>query len=125
MSQFIRSNRCYHGRPEGACIQCGNFEDLESPVREFPQPPCIICNRELEPAFSGCETNQPYGATSFITHGHYGSTIFDPLDGSYLEINICDDCLAERVNKILIGYSGVKNIHKPLKPWSIGNRYHD
>lgn len=53
---------------------------------------CIVCNKQLESATPG-ETNQPYGGTTFTTRGHYGSTVFDPMDGSFLEINICDECL--------------------------------
>lgn len=40
-------------------------------------------------------TNHPYKATAFITRGHYGSTFFDPMDGSYIEINVCDECLVK------------------------------
>jgi hypothetical protein len=63
--------------------------------------PCVICHKRLDEAIPD-STNQPYKATTFMTHGHYGSTFFDPMDGSYLEINVCDECL-ERVkseNKI-------------------------
>lgn len=92
-SQFARSNRCYHGRPSGSCIPCADFQDIEADMREFPQLPCIICNKELEPVGRFTETNQPYGGTTFATHGHYGSTVFDPMDGTFLEINLCDKCL--------------------------------
>jgi hypothetical protein len=57
--------------------------------------PCIVCKAELDNASAD---NQPYGGLAFNTRGHYGSTIFDPLpsdedDGSWLVVNICDDCL--------------------------------
>lgn len=56
--------------------------------------PCIRCDKPLQNVdpewVSG---NQPYEGTAFHTHGHYGSTIFDPMDGTYLEINVCDECL--------------------------------
>ena len=57
--------------------------------------PCILCHRELENVFKDdiLDTNQPYKGTSFISRGHYGSTVFDPLDGSFIEINFCDECL--------------------------------
>jgi hypothetical protein len=29
----------------------------------------------------------------FTTHGHYGSTAFDPADRSALRISVCDKCL--------------------------------
>lgn len=60
-------------------------------------PPCLICGKQLEPVFSDAGTvNQPNDATAFWTAGHYGSGVFDPMDGSMLNINICDDCLRER-----------------------------
>jgi len=45
------------------------------------------------------EVNQPYSGTTFTSHGHYGSTIFDPMSGIFLELNICDDCLYEVAQK--------------------------
>lgn len=57
--------------------------------------PCIVCEKDLENAGIG-EFNQPYAGTTFKTYGHYGSTVFDPMDGSYLVINVCDACLVEK-----------------------------
>lgn len=56
--------------------------------------PCIICGKQLEPVMRDNDCNQPYGGTSFTSHGHYGSTVFDPMNvGGHLtlEINICDE----------------------------------
>jgi len=36
---------------------------------------------------------QPKDGLAFVTSGHYGSTYFDPMDGSWLEVAICDDCV--------------------------------
>lgn len=36
---------------------------------------------------------QPLDGLGFITLGHYGSTVFDPMDGSTWEIIVCDPCL--------------------------------
>lgn len=59
--------------------------------------PCLVCGRELKPIFSDISGHrQPDGATMFTTHGNYGSTVFDELDGTQLQINICDGCLKER-----------------------------
>lgn len=62
---------------------------------------CIACGAELKSALSedvqgmyGVD-NQPYAGTAFESHGHYGSMFFDPMDGSKIEINVCDDCLRE------------------------------
>lgn len=77
-------------------------------------PPCFCCGKESKnvgglPA--NVEINQPSEATTFetpstgfLTHGHYGSTVFDPMDPKvWLEINICDDCLVERQDRVLHG----------------------
>jgi hypothetical protein len=56
--------------------------------------PCLACGRVLYQVDRLADENQPYGGTEFRTHGHYGSTIYDPMDGHYLVINICDVCLA-------------------------------
>jgi hypothetical protein len=39
--------------------------------------------------------NQPNDGLSFTSFGAYGSSFFDPMDGTYLEVTICDPCLAE------------------------------
>lgn len=60
----------------------------------IPTLPCIRCDRPLEPALPGAE-NQPSGGTEFISYGHYGSS-YDPMDGTAIVINLCDECLALR-----------------------------
>ena len=62
--------------------------------------PCFRCDSPTEAAMPGT-VNQPYAATAFMTQGHYGSTVFDPMDGTWLEINICDDCLKAHSEKVL------------------------
>lgn len=42
---------------------------------------------------------QPIGGLAFSTRGHYGSRYFDPMDGSYLELAVCDECVAEAARK--------------------------
>lgn len=56
--------------------------------------PCIACGAKLESAApdSG-QGNQPSDGLCFHTPGHYGSTEFDPMDGSVLEVSICDACV--------------------------------
>lgn len=54
--------------------------------------PCIRCDRVLANIDVGSE-NQPSEGLAFQAYGHYGATAFDPMDGSYLEINVCDECL--------------------------------
>lgn len=63
---------------------------------------CIVCGCELRNVSNDAE-NQPYKGTAFSSHGHYGSTAFDPMNGSMLEVNFCDDCLrnAGRSGRVL------------------------
>lgn len=62
---------------------------------------CIICKCEVENWDIAYPENEehvhPIGGTAFRTYGHYGSTIFDPMNASYLEVVFCDPCLKERM----------------------------
>ena len=62
--------------------------------------PCIACGRELKNVDRDADENQPYAGTAFVSHGHYGSTAYDPMDGHYLEINICDLCLVTHADRV-------------------------
>jgi hypothetical protein len=66
--------------------------------------PCIACGKQLPNVFDDAE-NQPENGLAFITHGHYGSGAFDPMDGEYIEITVCDDCVrrAASEGKVLAG----------------------
>lgn len=62
---------------------------------------CISCDKELlniGDEFDG-GGHQPCGGLSFHTYGHYGSTFFDPMDGSAIQIAICDECLVKADDK--------------------------
>ena len=72
--------------------------------------PCVVCGAALDGVGAyvfGSEPdfNQPEGGTGFVTHGHYGSTVFDPMNGNTLSISICDDCLttAGEQGRVLLG----------------------
>lgn len=65
--------------------------------------PCIACGRELRNVSDDSDTNQPHCGTAFTSHGHYGSTAFDPMDGHYLEINVCDLCLSQHQERVMEG----------------------
>lgn len=54
---------------------------------------CIRCDKQLVNVESDGVQNQPNEGLAFSSDGHYGSTAFDPMDLSELEINVCDDCL--------------------------------
>ena len=80
--------------------------------------PCIVCGRENDPAmgeYSG--VNQPYNATAFVTRGHYGSTIFDPIDEPVeLTITVCDPCLiaaSERGDVLILPEHGKAETWQP------------
>jgi len=64
--------------------------------------PCFKCGEALNSAMPDSD-NIPYKGTAFQTHGHYGSTVFDPMDGTYLELNICDECLTAAPERVLMG----------------------
>lgn len=57
---------------------------------------CILCGFEFKQAVPG-DINQPAQGVEFISYGHYGSTRFDPMDGSFLALNICDVCLGDAI----------------------------
>lgn len=91
--------------------------------------PCIVCGLTLDNCFDS-EENQPDGGTAFHTYGHYGSTVFDPMNGTALELNVCDECLLRlgREGKVLwnmrwrpITADGVlvgrEWVHRPHVPW--------
>jgi len=64
--------------------------------KHMPKPlTCIVCDYQPVEAIKHSDNNFPYKATAFITRGHYGSTFFDPMDGSHIEINVCDECLVK------------------------------
>ncbi len=52
---------------------------------------CVRCDKKMENLMD--DGLQPSGGLAFRTHGHYGSTEFDPMDGSWIDICLCDDCL--------------------------------
>ena len=56
---------------------------------------CFVCYTPLK-NIAEDGGNQPMDGTDFISYGHYGSTVHDPMDGSILRLNICDMCLRIR-----------------------------
>lgn len=59
---------------------------------------CIICEAPVDNWDIAYEkpTVHPIGGTIFRTYGNYGSSVFDPMDASYLDVVICDSCLKAR-----------------------------
>lgn len=64
-----------------------------------PSVPCLVCGRELRPAYPEAAEAQPYGGTAFASSGHYGSTVFDGSGGQWIEINLCDPCLRDGADR--------------------------
>ena len=64
--------------------------------------PCIVCDKPLKPIETDI-MNIPDDSNVFRTYGQYGSTVFDPMDGTFLEINICDECVKKKKDSILVG----------------------
>jgi hypothetical protein len=83
--------------------------------------PCFVCGKPLYEVGTQEEMNQPHEGTVFITNGHYGSTAFDPMDGSWLELNICDPCLRERSKLVLRGKQYAPRL--PPRPQPIYNEW--
>jgi len=57
---------------------------------------CIMCEVEVENWAGHEECMHPLDGTQFRTYGHYGSAVFDPMDGSYADVCICNTCLADK-----------------------------
>ena len=87
---------------------------------DSPTLPCIVCREPLNNVLPDAigDFNQPSNGLAFITYGHYGSTIFDPVlvNGQWLEINICDKCVlaATEDGIVLNGIPAPRSV--PLKP---------
>lgn len=68
---------------------------------------CIVCNSEVDNWDIAYPEDKPQvhpiGGTVFRTYGHYGSTVFDPMDASYMEVVVCDKCLTTRMNRTYLG----------------------
>lgn len=82
--------------------------------------PCIVCKTPLENVFEDdTSVNQPHGGVSFQASGHYGSTVFDPMDRTYLTISVCDDCLVGSANEGLVRKGSRANVSETIeeKPW--------
>ncbi len=65
--------------------------------------PCLVCGKPLEDASGGFPVNQPYGGLGLVTYGAYGSTVFDPMNGTYLSFSVCDECLVEGAKAGAVG----------------------
>lgn len=78
---------------------------------------CIVCGANLRNLDEN--GNQPSGGTAFQTKGHFGSTVFDPMDGTCLEINVCDPCLLDKAKSgAVLRYGAWRSVvRNPPKRW--------
>jgi hypothetical protein len=88
--------------------------------------PCIICDKPLQSVFTSkamaefaeSDINQPNDATTFISHGQYGSTLWDPMNSDEtLEINICDPCLVLKMESVIHVTAHRRNEYT-TRPWT-------
>lgn len=73
---------------------------------------CIVCSVELENwgyVYPNKKVVHPIDGTVFRAYGNYGSTVFDPMDASYLDVVICDRCLTDRMDR---AYKGVNEEYR-------------
>lgn len=54
---------------------------------------CLKCGKDLENVGEKCV--HPIDGLAFRSYGNYGSTTFDPLDGTWLDIVVCDVCIID------------------------------
>lgn len=76
---------------------------------------CLPCGKELKNFES--EGVHPDDGLSFSSGGHYGSTFFDPMDGTSLVIVICDDCL-QKARERLFYYTPTPTAKRPCGTYS-------
>jgi hypothetical protein len=88
--------------------------------------PCIKCGTQFEDGHGGMSPDNvmPSVGTQFSSHGHYGSTAWDPMsDPSELIINICDPCLvfAADAGLVLKGTPQITDTVWTYRPWKLGD----
>ncbi|MBW3090723.1 hypothetical protein [Bifidobacterium miconisargentati] len=69
---------------------------------------CLICGKTISlieaDLFAQDLTDRsflPNGAMELCSYGHYGTTFFDPCDGTQVAALICDECMEEHSNRLL------------------------
>lgn len=72
---------------------------------------CFCCGKQMNnwtyqtPQPDGTVTQvyvHPMGGLHFRTYGHYGSRVFDPMDGkgTSLDLAICDECIVSNITRV-------------------------
>ena len=62
-------------------------------MTKFTHCHCVICDKKLDNIDDRDDQVQPNNGLAFITYGHRGTNFFDPCNGDYLQIVVCDECL--------------------------------
>ena len=60
---------------------------------------CLCCRKKLPNVQELKNGVQPIGGIAFHTQGHYGTRLFDPMDGSSLHVAICDECVGDGIER--------------------------
>lgn len=65
---------------------------------------CFCCDKDLDNWKYKVKDKRvevhPMNGLAFRSYGHYGSTVFDPMNGTSIDIGICDDCIKSRRDKV-------------------------
>jgi hypothetical protein len=64
--------------------------------------PCLVCEKQMRRVIDGGWELQPEKGLHFAAEGAYGSTVFDPMDESTLNVVVCDDCVVKAARKGLV-----------------------
>lgn len=87
------------------------MSDLVKPM------PCIVCSVQLEP-IGNVAVHQPNDATIFRASGNYGSGVWDPMSGGVcLTINVCDECLVARHDRVAEIHTVRREPEVKFVPW--------
>lgn len=79
---------------------------------------CFKCGKKLQTSLPGSTVyNQPSEGLVFISYGQYGSTVFDPMNDTYLELNICDLCVAAHKEHVLL-VRRIRDVSFEYEKWS-------
>lgn len=81
----------------GIAFLPAHSDNMEMNTQQNPHFQCIVCDKYLEPCYPEEERYSPViGGLHFATSGAYGTTVFDPMDGSSIEVAVCDECLKKK-----------------------------
>lgn len=97
-------------RSKKTCEKCGSQSKRNQKVSKMMDRVCIVCDKDVG---AGPECLRPRegddvsthgvadSATIWRSHGNYGSTEYDSMHGGHwLEVYICDECLAKKGTKV-------------------------